>query len=423
MFAQLRIIPICIIRLLLYTLYVCIEIFDQDGEPSDHQIVDNFLNWKSTNVLPCILHTFGFTYVTLFFHADIYIYIYIYINKTLLFYYCLLFTRYALDSVILAEMAAQGNGTFGFIPDAGFVGTSFVNAISNLFVVCGTDVQVKINGPIKRILGFENIHNAKKEGFVLQLGSVQSGQDKHIVVELLDGSDPVTAEVSYTHMGLRRHTVSTNSHARTAVQLDDEDFQVQYFRSKFVSTFPADKLQELLRNPNTLKNSSNEFALKIEALAQEMGESSVGRNPHLIGLLQDVSGQVREAFGYEAYMKWGRHYILSLVGAHNDELCTNFKDPGIQFYGGDFWKALRDDVDKLFCTISAPIPSKQPAANRSAVARSAPVSMASYNNADDPCFAGSSQVLLANGTTTRVENGMWLVWCMCLVDGYVFIIV
>lgn len=38
---------------------------------------------------------------------------------------------YSLDSRLLANLAAIGGGAYAFIPDAGFVGTVFVNALAN----------------------------------------------------------------------------------------------------------------------------------------------------------------------------------------------------------------------------------------------------------------------------------------------------
>lgn len=38
---------------------------------------------------------------------------------------------YALDSTLLSEIAIEGGGMYAFIPDSGFVGTAFVNALGN----------------------------------------------------------------------------------------------------------------------------------------------------------------------------------------------------------------------------------------------------------------------------------------------------
>jgi len=53
---------------------------------------------------------------------------------------------YNLDSHKLYEMARVSNsGMNNFIPDAGMVGTIFVNAISNILTTAAIDVKYKIS--------------------------------------------------------------------------------------------------------------------------------------------------------------------------------------------------------------------------------------------------------------------------------------
>lgn len=41
---------------------------------------------------------------------------------------------YAIDTPLLLNLASEGHGMHSFIPDASFVGTAFVNSVSNLLV-------------------------------------------------------------------------------------------------------------------------------------------------------------------------------------------------------------------------------------------------------------------------------------------------
>ena len=75
-----------------------------DGEPNINPprgILPMLLRYKDTNdsQLPAIVSTFGF--------------------------------GYKLDSKLLYEMSELGQGMYAFIPDSGFVGTAFVNALAN----------------------------------------------------------------------------------------------------------------------------------------------------------------------------------------------------------------------------------------------------------------------------------------------------
>lgn len=54
---------------------------------------------------------------------------------------------YNLDSKLLEDLAQMGNsGSYAFIPDGSFVGTIFVNAISNLLTTTATNLQLSIGG-------------------------------------------------------------------------------------------------------------------------------------------------------------------------------------------------------------------------------------------------------------------------------------
>ena len=47
----------------------------------------------------------------------------------------------------------------------------------------------------------------------------------------------------------------------------------------------------------------------------------------------------------------------SLAGAHLLQLCYNFKDTGVQHYGGELFSTLRDSIDELFNKLPPPKPS------------------------------------------------------------------
>jgi hypothetical protein len=51
---------------------------------------------------------------------------------------------YNLNSELLYQMAQISSGMNSFIPDATFVGTVFVNAISNILTTAATNVELKV---------------------------------------------------------------------------------------------------------------------------------------------------------------------------------------------------------------------------------------------------------------------------------------
>jgi hypothetical protein len=51
---------------------------------------------------------------------------------------------YSIDTSLLVGIAIEGHGMHSFIPDASFVGTAFVNSISNLLVFFSKHLRQKI---------------------------------------------------------------------------------------------------------------------------------------------------------------------------------------------------------------------------------------------------------------------------------------
>jgi len=134
--------------------------------------------------------------------------------------------------------------------------------------------------------------------------------------------------------------------------------------------------------------------------------STVASEPRVLGLLEDMKGQVSEAISRQDYYeRWGKHYIPSLATAHRDQKANNFKDPGVQRYGGELFTSLRDEADDVFMSLPPPErenPESDPvfqqylsqaglagAAASVAPAPRAAVNMAVYNNAYGGCFDGN----------------------------------
>jgi len=146
----------------------------------------------------------------------------------------------------------------------------------------------------------------------------------------------------------------------------------------------------------------------ISALTDEIAKSPVAGDPYVTALVQDLTGQITESCSKGEYFnKWGRHYLPSLMGAHLFQQCNNFKDPGVQFYGGNLFSELRDQLDELFLKLPPPVPSNKPTTSSygsSSSSSPASVSMSSYYNSSAPCFAGSCIVEMSDGTQKLVSD-------------------
>ncbi|CAJ1437271.1 unnamed protein product [Effrenium voratum] len=116
----------------------------------------------------------------------------------------------------------------------------------------------------------------------------------------------------------------------------------------------AELLRELLRRGEArLKEAQDlvqEFLKELRLARQEV--------PLLEGLLEDVQGQVAEAVSRQDwYTSWGAHYLRSLSRAHLSQVCNNFKDPGVQGYGGELFQDVRDVADEIFLKLPPPNPA------------------------------------------------------------------
>jgi hypothetical protein len=141
----------------------------------------------------------------------------------------------------------------------------------------------------------------------------------------------------------------------------------------------------------------------IARFLDEMIKSDVAKDPKIAELIKDLSGQVVEAFSkQEFFRKWGRHYLPSLFRAHMLQACNNFKDPGVQVYGGKDFQDIRDEADAIFLKLPAPKPSiKGP--SRSGVQRRS-VNMNAYYSSYNPCFDGYNSVLMKDNSTRLVKD-------------------
>jgi len=130
-------------------------------------------------------------------------------------------------------------------------------------------------------------------------------------------------------------------------------------------------------------------------------------------LLEDLEGEVTKAISrMDWFKKWGIHYLPSLLRAHQLQLCNNFKDPGVQNYGGAIFSQVRDTADEIFLKLPPPEPSllppPPPPSSSSSTATTyhsyTPVDMSRYYDSGGVCFGGKSSMLLPDGTQKFVED-------------------
>lgn len=280
--------------------------------------------------LPCTLHTFGF--------------------------------GYELDSSLLDDLAQEGGGLYVFIPDAGFVGTALVNCTSNALTAAGRNAKllIKVEDGVTCAHAFgygPPIPAADAAWCCIPLGSIQLGQNKDLMLRLECASESGGSAPGRQLMSLKISYDGPNG-ARTSeagAKLSDSsmpgDAQVQLLRLRLVET-----VSEMLRTGEAgdLPGASQAVKSFIEEAKKVAASFS---DAQLAALCEDATGQVSEAISREDWYKsWGAHYLRSLSRAHVSQQCNNFKDPGVQEYGGELFRDLRDVADEMFVKLPAPKP-------------------------------------------------------------------
>jgi len=175
----------------------------------------------------------------------------------------------------------------------------------------------------------------------------------------------------------------------------ESESEVEAQRHRLVS---VDKIKEAMKLMKDSKSQKDAQSL-IKDVIQEIKNSETAKSDKRVqALLKDLEGQVNEALSKsDYYKKWGVHYLPSLVNAHLLQMCNNFKDPGVQVYGGKLFTKLRDRADKIFIKLPAPKPSYN--------ASAAPVaSMGVYHRSSNPCFHGNSVAEMLDGNSKKVKD-------------------
>eukprot|EP00747_Dinoflagellata_sp_TGD_P162987 gnl/TRDRNA2_/TRDRNA2_181214_c0_seq1.p1 gnl/TRDRNA2_/TRDRNA2_181214_c0~~gnl/TRDRNA2_/TRDRNA2_181214_c0_seq1.p1 ORF type:complete len:754 (+),score=111.52 gnl/TRDRNA2_/TRDRNA2_181214_c0_seq1:41-2302(+) len=341
---------------------------------------------------------------------------------------------YSINSPLLCDIATEGNGMYSFIPDAGFIGTVFVNTISQLLVTMATNVYLDLapeNGAtIKEIHGVYPRSEHGDEFERVHLGTLQYGQSKDIVVTMsipCSGSDlskdtylavsgayklGCTMPKMYEQMSMAEALRNTPFHPNNALQVEAE-----WCRCKF-----ATGVERVLQMGRENSNAA-QMKKHWQDVIADVHKSHAGQTAKIQALLDDMKGQVLEAVSDQAaYNRWGKHYLPSIMFAHNLQFCNNFKDPGVQHYGGVLFKSCQDAADTTFDSLPPPRPSVA-TTTRSAnwtlpwsgasgsAAVPAAVSMASYNDRYAGCIDGSSLAERADGSSCRVcdiRKGDWV---------------
>eukprot|EP01060_Flectonema_neradi_P020193 TRINITY_DN2770_c0_g1_i1.p1 TRINITY_DN2770_c0_g1~~TRINITY_DN2770_c0_g1_i1.p1 ORF type:complete len:765 (+),score=152.80 TRINITY_DN2770_c0_g1_i1:66-2297(+) len=311
---------------------------------------------------------------------------------------------YSMDSPLLSEIAELGGGTYAFIPDGSLVGTIFVNAVSTMMCRYARDVTLTIEENKERVVSAKGINRCypvsrTPSGIKVSLGNICYGQPRHLIIKfdsLPDNFSNILKPEDVAFIDLS--TLKKSSCLEVTVD-DSLVYELESHELRLAMVSVIGRILELLNG-----NDRDGAELSVKRLIRIITGSSVASLDYMKDLLKDVTGQVQEAIEAKAYARWGRHFLPSLMQAHAHQICNNFKDPGVQHYGGKLFEKLRDIADDIFVKMPAPVgtcrtPSRVGYQSKgSAPANfSKPVSAKKFYNCSGGCIAGDSLVSTPSG--------------------------
>jgi len=266
---------------------------------------------------------------------------------------------YNLDSALLTEIAQWGNGLFGFIPDCSMVATIFINFLSNMLSTATTNATVTIGNAL------------------FQTGPILYEQSRDFIFPLL-GDPPIcklNGEIEECNMV---EAIDSFADARSRYIIALENSITKAKSKKYVDALLS--LESVFMSFQGTNTPAKEFMRDIHGA--------------------DPEGQVGMAPTEEYFARWGEHYMRSYLRAQQLQQCMNFKDPGLQIYGGDLFRQNQMAADKAFDDLPPPIPSGS-REERAILPRSLTLSL---NNPSGGCFGGDCKILMSHGVKKPIKD-------------------
>jgi hypothetical protein len=248
-----------------------------------------------------------------------------------------------------------GGGSFGFIPDYSMVGTVFVNWCATVLATASQNLTIDLGTVI------------------LHTGLIQYGQSRDFVMPMSQKPDDAEEGV-IDEFAIARYELLAA--LRICIGTD----RANAGRNQFTALYEKYRLST---NP------------KVKELIKDIKPPG-----------EDDEGQVHMAPKY--WFTWGKHYLRAYLKAQETQTCMNFRDPGLQIYGGPMFHEHQETGNTFFCDLPPLEPTGQsyisPAA-AATIAAAGPVSMAStFLNAGSGCFAPHCQVLMADGKKKAIDS-------------------
>jgi len=311
----------------------------------------------------------------------------------------------SLDTELLVNLADWTGGRFVYIPDQGFIGTGLTHALANklqtvtnhasVTVSIRDDLNVKFNYNDPKIRNYKNVTLKYGETTPIVLAIDYRGENR----ENLVNSDVIRVEIGKK---VKNFSVDVENRSEKTDLEDLRSFVVEMLKKlKSMRASGVDKK----RVRDVFDQKVQIFRARVNGLTGEVKEQAQGLLKDLIGE-DEKDGQVEESFDIQGKMStgyfedWGKHFIPSMIHAHQYRECNNFADPGVQNYGSPSFKTIRDKLNDIYDDLPPP---KQSHKHRMGQNARQITNMRAYNFSGG-CFSGNSFVKNVHGKNIFVEN-------------------
>ena len=306
------------------------------------------------------------------------------------------------NSTLSDEITRETGGTYGYMPDASFIGDLLEHKISSIRTCRAKKavLDIQINN-IKQFNISEGLEYVKTSNNSIQIivGDILYGQNRSFVisVELNDNNNPqFIASLDYNE-----DNTDTFLNIKTEIFTSTSDYTELIYnktRHKLVKT--------ILYMINYI--DSNDYKSAKTELAMFKSTLPNSSDVRIDKMNEDLKGQITLAININYYQLWGRHYLLSLKRAYQIEQCNNFKDFGIQHFGSKLFQKILDEADNIFTSMPSPKPSISTYSsfnNYISTQPIIPIDMNNFNSRyNDACFHGSSFVKIEGDQYKNVSN-------------------
>ena len=277
-----------------------------------------------------------------------------------------------INSTLLEQLAAWGNGRFLFVPSGDMVSTNGINLISYEKTVAssGTHINYTIDG-VCHSIHTGPLATGQRRDFVIQINPTA-------IINLVEATDADSmTDLSSTELcDCRRDLVDT---------LTD-----------IVDTYAA----------NFNGYADNKVLIsQLDAMLMAFYERhSKIADPSVKAILRDVNskvdgeGQIRLALQYMRPAEWGPHYLRAYRDHMRAGICMNFKDPGLKIFETPEFLAHQTAGDVAFASIPAPHVQRRGHVDHTITVSSA------FNNSSGSCFEGSTLVQMADNSHTPIRD-------------------